>query len=153
MPEHEQKNEVKIHIDQQKYESPNPTTGSALYTLGNIAAGVDLFQEVNGNREDEPIENGPDVIQLKNGDKFHSGARKAITIYVNGEQKVVTAKRLSFEEIAKLAFPIPPVGDNILYTVSYEDGPPPNRQGSMKEGESVSVKNGMIFNVTATDKS
>jgi hypothetical protein len=60
---------------------------------------------------------------------------------------------VSFNEIVKLAFPTPPTGANILYTVSYEDGPRVNPQGSLKEGQSVVVKNGMIFNVTATDKS
>ena len=60
---------------------------------------------------------------------------------------------MTFDEIVKLAFPTPPPGANILYTVSYEDGPRENRQGSMKEGQTVKVKNWMIFNVTATDKS
>ena len=60
---------------------------------------------------------------------------------------------MTFDEIVKLAFPTPPPGTNILYTVSYEDGPRINPQGSLKEGQSVKVKNGMIFNVTATDKS
>jgi hypothetical protein len=150
MPEH---NTVQIDIDQHNCESPNPTTGAVLYTLGNVTAGIELFREVNGKTEDEPIENGPEVVQLKNGDHFRSGPHKAITIYVNGEQKQVSTKRLSFEELAKIAYPIPPAGDNLLYTVSYEDGPPPNPQGSMKEGETLKVKNGMIFNVTATDKS
>jgi hypothetical protein len=72
---------------------------------------------------------------------------------VNGQKKTVTTKRVSFEEIVKLAFPTPPQGTNILYTVSYEDGPRINPQGSLKEGQSVFVKNWMIFNVTATDKS
>ena len=57
------------------------------------------------------------------------------------------------DEIVKLAFPTPPSGANILYTVSYEDGPKANPQGSLKEGGTVEVKDGMIFNVTATDKS
>jgi len=153
MSEHEHKHEVRIHIDQHKYESPNPTTGAALYTLGNVAAGLELYREVSGDEEDKPIENGPETVHLKEDEHFHSGPPKTYTIYVNGEQKVVTTKTVSFAEIAKLAYPIPPVGDNILYTVSYEDGPRDNPQGSMKEGETVKVKNGMIFNVTATDKS
>jgi hypothetical protein len=37
--------------------------------------------------------------------------------------------------------------------VSYEDGPRKNPQGSLTEGQTVFVKNWMIFNVTATDKS
>ncbi|HLM99175.1 MAG TPA: multiubiquitin domain-containing protein [Bryobacteraceae bacterium] len=153
MSEQEHKHEVRIHIDQHPYESPNPTTGAALYALGNVPAGLELYREVSGDREDKPIENGPEVVHLKEDEHFHSGPPKTYTIYVNGEQKVVTTKTVSFAEIAKLAYPIPPTGDNILYTVSYEDGPPANPQGSMKEGETVKVKNGMIFNVTATDKS
>ncbi len=41
---------------------------------------------------------------------------------------------------------------NLLF-VEGEDGPRINPQGSLKEGQSVVVKNWMIFNVTATDKS
>ena len=147
------KTDVKIHIDQTLYESPTPTTGEALYTLGHVADGLDLFRVANGKQEDEPIENGSEAVQLKDGEHFQSGPRKAITIYVNGEQKQVTVKILSFEDLAKIAYPVPPPGDNILYTVSYEDGPPSNQQGSLKEGQKVRLKNGMIFNVTATDKS
>ena len=86
---------------------------------------------------------------------FHSGPAqpRKYTIIVNGQKKTVTTKKVSFDEIVKLAFPTPPEGANILYTVSYEDGPRINPQGSLKEGQSVLVKNWMIFNVTATDKS
>ncbi|MGC1257501.1 MAG: multiubiquitin domain-containing protein, partial [Candidatus Acidiferrales bacterium] len=78
--------------------------------------------------------------------------RKYIII-VNGQQKTVTTRNVSFDEIVKLAFPAPPPGASILYTVSYEDGPRINPQGSLKEGQSLKVKNWIIFNVTATDKS
>jgi len=61
-------NEVQIHIDQQQYESPNPTTGAALYSLGHIGAELQLYQVVNGHQEDELVENGPEVVQLKNGE-------------------------------------------------------------------------------------
>jgi len=149
----EGKHEVRIHIDQHKYESPNPTMGAALYTLGNVAVGLELYREVSGDREDKPIENGPEIVHLKEDEHFHTGPPKPYTIYVNGEQKEVMTKTVSFAEIVKLAYPTPPKGDNILYTVSYEDGPPANPKGSLKEGETVKVKNGMIFNVTATDKS
>ena len=39
MSEHEHKHEVKIFIDQQSHHSPNPTTGAALYALGQCKAG------------------------------------------------------------------------------------------------------------------
>lgn len=79
--------------------------------------------------------------------------RDRFEIIVNGQKKVVTTETVTFDQIVKLAFPTPPTGTNILYTVSYEDGPHANPQGSLQEGGTVHVKNGMIFNVTATDKS
>jgi hypothetical protein len=147
--------DVRIHIDQKHYESPNPTTGEALYKLAAVQPGFDLFREVKGDREDPVVENDDEPIHLREDEHLHSGPAKAreFTIIVNGQKKVVTKKIATFDEIVKLAFPTQPVGTNILYTVSYEDGPRINPHGSLKEGQEVKVKNWMIFNVTATDKS
>jgi len=149
------KHEVRIHIDEKPYESRNPTTGEALYKLGHVSPGHDLFCEVTGAREDPVVENDAEPIHLREDEHFHSSPAqlREYIIIVNGQKKVVTTRKVSFDEIVKLAFPTPPTGANILYTVSYEDGPRVNPQGSLKEGQSVFVKNGMIFNVTATDKS
>jgi hypothetical protein len=151
----EEKREVRIHIDEKMYKSPNPTTGEALYRLGHVQPGYDVFREVKGDKEDPVVENDAEPIHLREDEHFHSGPAQSrkFTIIVNGQKKVVTTKTVTFDEIVKLAFPAPPAGANILYTVSYEDGPRLNPQGSLKEGQTVKVKNGMIFNVTATDKS
>ena len=147
----EPKHEVRIHINRQPYESPNPTTGAALYALGQIGAHQELFKEMGGDREDELIPNDGTHVHLKQDQHFYS--QRDFVIIVNGQKKTVTTKTVTFDEIVKLAFPTPPTGANILYTVSYEDGPKVNPQGSLKEGGTVKVKDGMIFNVTATDKS
>jgi hypothetical protein len=78
---------------------------------------------------------------------------KDITIIVNGRQKVVADKELSFAEIVALAFDNPPTGPNIVFTVTYRRGHGNKPEGTLVEGEMVRVKEGMIFNVTATDKS
>ena len=78
---------------------------------------------------------------------------KEYTIIVNGRQKVITAKELSFAEIVALAFDNPPSGPNILFTVTYRRGEGNKPEGTLVEGETVKIKDGMIFNVTATDKS
>lgn len=155
MEHREHQHHVRIHIDEQPYESPNPTTGEALYKLGHIQPGFDLFREVKGDWEDPIVENDDEPMHLREDEHFHSGPAqpRKYVIIVNGQKKTVTTKKVSFDEIVKLAFPTPPQGANILYTVSYEDGPRINPQGSLKEGQSVFVKNWMIFNVTATDKS
>ena len=155
MDHQEQMHHARVHIDEKPYESPNPSTGEALYKLGHVQAGYDLFREVRGDKEDPIVENDDEPIHLREEEHFHSGPAqpRKYKIIVNGQRKVVTTRIVSFNEIVKLAFPIPPEGANILYTVSYEDGPRINPQGSLKEGQSVVVKNWMIFNVTATDKS
>jgi len=155
MENQEHKHHVRIHIDEKPYESPNPTTGEALYKLAHAQAGFELFREVRGDREDPGVPDDRDPIHLKEDEHFHTGPAqpKKFTIIVNGQKKVVTTKTVTFDEIVKLGFPTPPTGTNILYTISYEDGPPANPQGSLKEGGTVKVKNGMIFNVTATDRS
>ncbi|MBI4220652.1 MAG: multiubiquitin domain-containing protein [Chloroflexi bacterium] len=78
---------------------------------------------------------------------------KAITIIVNGRQKTVDDKELTFAEIVALAFDNPPSGPNIVFTVTYRRGQGNKPEGTMVDGETVKVKEGMIFNVTATDKS
>ena len=153
MSEHEHKHEVKIFIDQHTYHSPNPTTGAALYAMGKVEPGLELFREVTDDREDPEVPNGPETVHLKEDEHFHSERPKTYTIYVNGQEKTVTTKTVTYEQIVKLAFPNPITGQNIIYTVGYEDGPHKNPSGSLMPGGTVYVKDGMIFDVTPTDKS
>ena len=90
--EAEHKDQVRIHIDQQPYESPNPTTGEALYVLGNVKPGLELYREVAGNREDKPIPKSKEHIHLKEDEHFHSGEPHKFTIIVNARKKTVTLR-------------------------------------------------------------
>ncbi len=144
---------MRIHIDQKPYHSPNPTTGEALYALGKVAPGLELFREVSGDREDPEVPNDPQPVHLKEDEHLHSGKPKTYKIYVNGQEKVVTTKIISYDQIVALAFPNPPTGQDMLYTVGFEDGPHANPMGSLMPGGKVKVKDGMIFDVTPTDKS
>lgn len=74
-------------------------------------------------------------------------------IIVNAREKDVHAKNQSFDDIVKLAFETPPTGENVVFTITYRNGPPENKEGTLIEGQTVHVKDGMVFNVTATDKS
>lgn len=153
MEHHEPKHHVRIHIDQKSYESPSPTDGEALYKLGRIEPGNELFREIKGDREDPVVPNGPELIHLQEDEHFHSGKPTVYRIIVNAQQKTVMTKTVTYEEIVKLAFPNPITGPNIIYTVGYEDGPHENPSGSLMPGGKVKVKDGMIFDVTPTDKS
>ncbi|MFG1343183.1 multiubiquitin domain-containing protein [Xanthobacter autotrophicus] len=142
---------VRIHIDREDFESPDPTTGKALYALARIPNHRELFREVRGDHEDESVPRDDTVIDLKKDDHFYS--QKAVTIGVNGELYETTEARLSFEELVKIAYPVPPTGTCIEFTVTYRDGPPANPKGTLTAGHSVKIKNGMKFDVTATDRS
>lgn len=72
MSEAKKEHEVRIHIDRKPYESPNPTTGAALYLLGKVQVGYELFKEVRGDREDEPIANDGSTIHVKEDEHFYS---------------------------------------------------------------------------------
>jgi len=74
-------------------------------------------------------------------------------IIVNGRQKEVAKKELSFTEIIALAFDDLPTGQNIIFTVTYRRGKGNKPEGTLVEGEELKIKRGMILNVTATDKS
>ena len=72
----EKHKEVSIIIDKKEHKSPNPTTGSALYILGNIdSTKYDLWFEVHGQGDDKLISNDETIIDLKNGDHFYSAQK------------------------------------------------------------------------------
>ena len=142
---------VRIHIDRDVFESPDPTTGKALYELAKIPKQHELFRVMQGNHEDELVPRDDTVIDLKKADHFYS--QRAVTISVNGEPYETTELRLSFEDLVAIAFPIPPTGECIEFTITYRDGPPANPKGTLTAGHSVKIKNRMKFDVTATDRS
>jgi hypothetical protein len=76
-----------------------------------------------------------------------------VTIIVNTRPKVVEKDDYSFEEILALAFDPVPSGDQVEFTVAYRRGHGNEREGTLTAGETVKIKNGMIFDVSATDKS
>ncbi|MGS2724869.1 multiubiquitin domain-containing protein [Porticoccus sp. GXU_MW_L64] len=86
--------------------------------------------------------------------KHGDGANKTITVIVNGRNKEIPKNDdLTFDALVALAFDNPPKGELICFTITYRKGQGNKPEGTLPEGESVKPKEGMIFNVTATDKS
>jgi hypothetical protein len=77
---------------------------------------------------------------------------KEVTIIVNGRPKTVTKDEMTFDEIVTLADGLP-TGPMVEYTITFRRGHGNKPEGSLVAGDSVRVKDGMIFNVSATDKS
>lgn len=105
---------------------------------------------------DRPIKRGG-IVRLDGADVERIRSREAapatIKILVNARKREVEPGSISFEQLISLAFPTPPKGPNVAFTVSYRKGPASRPEGSLLPGQSVELVKGMVFHVTATDKS
>ena len=146
---------MRIHIDQHPYNSPNPTLGESLYRLGNIPAGLWLYREVTGDREDPLVPNGPEMVHLKHDQHFHSGlpSKEEVTIIVNGTRHEVPRGRITYAQVVTLDVPDYPEHPEINYSVKYTHGPKHKPEGTLSPGGSVEVREGMVFCVTPTGQS
>ena len=81
------------------------------------------------------------------------GTGRAMEIIVNGRPQEVEPGKLCFDQLVELAFNPVPTGEFICFTVTYRRGPRHKPEGTLLEGDCLPIKPGMVFNVTATDKS
>ena len=79
---------------------------------------------------------------------------RTVTIIVNGRKREYPkGEDISFDQVVKLAFDNPPVGDGVQFTIQYTRGEGHKPAGTLLEGQSVKVKEGMEFDVTTTNRS
>jgi hypothetical protein len=79
---------------------------------------------------------------------------KTVTIVVNGRPKTWPKNQeITFDQVVALAFPNPPTGDGVQFTVQFTRGEGNKSAGTLVEGQSVKVKDGMEFDVTPTNRS
>lgn len=76
---------------------------------------------------------------------------KSIDIIVNGRPKTVNEKKLSFVDIITLAFENFNSSEDIAYTVAYTNNK--KRDGVLVYNQNLRIHEGVIFNVTKTNKS
>lgn len=74
---------------------------------------------------------------------------KSFTIVVNGTPEVWTDHRITYAQVVQLAFPGGPA--DLLYTVTYASKH--GKDGTLAPEGEVEVKDGMVFNVTKTNRS
>ena len=80
--------------------------------------------------------------------------KDTIEIIVNGRPKEVAKGELTFSEVVDLAFENPPHGGDTIFSVTYRKGGNEHRpEGILVEGDSLKVKRGTTFNVSATNRS
>lgn len=79
------------------------------------------------------------------------GQNKSTMIIVNGRQREVSGQKISYTQVVQLAFPDDQSSDIIEYTVAYAN--PHGKDGTLVNGQDVHITEGMIFNVTKTNRS
>ncbi|MCK9622900.1 MAG: multiubiquitin domain-containing protein [Methylobacter sp.] len=72
-------------------------------------------------------------------------------ITVNARQREVAGESITYEQVVALAFPDDPSANQFLYSVHYVGLHMPD--GTLATGQSVTLKNGMKFDVTKTNRS
>ena len=147
---------IRIHVDQKPYHSPSPTKAVDLYELVHVLDGQVLYKEVDGNREDTPLRIDQPEVHLVEDQHFHTGHPPAhyYVITVNTDPVVVHHEDVSFEQLVKIAFPVPPTGTDPEFTVSYEHAASHPDHGDLAEHRSVKVKKfGTLFDVGHTNRS
>jgi hypothetical protein len=128
-------------------------TGEQVRNLGNIQKEEEIFLSIRKPWEDEHILDETRIDLARPGIEHFYSKRRAVVIIVNGREKAWHGEKISYSEVVKLAFPEHVEDEKTVYTVTYKHGPHQNPQGSMVKGDSVFVKQKMVFNVTPTTRS
>jgi hypothetical protein len=129
--------------------------GIQIRELGNISNEDDIFLDLKEGWQDDQIMDDEIVDLARPGkEKFISKPKmKEFTIIVNARSHIWKEEKISFEQLVALAFGTYEDNPNKGYTVTYSRGCEPKPEGTMVKNSSVCIKNKIIFDVTATDKS
>lgn len=129
--------------------------GIQLKELAKISPEAVIFLDIEEGWEDDLIENDEVVDLARPGVEHFITQAKPIKIQliVNATPHEWSQKAISFEQVVTLAFGGFDPNPNRGYTVTFSRGPASKPEGTMVKGSVVSVKNKMVFDVTATDKS
>lgn len=137
-------------VDERGWEWGAPTILAAdIYRHGGIEEDLELILDSAGDAvipADSEVRLDGDSVE-----RIRSREPKTVTIKVNGRPRTVEKRRHSYREIAAIAYPNPDF-EKFNYTITYLHGVH-GAEGDLVEGETIEVKNGMVFNVRRSDKS
>lgn len=146
---------IKVDEDTVTFDHQKVTGKEILAAVGKANyVDFDLYQNLTGGgRHLVAVEDQVDL--LTDGiENFQSNPKvKQYTIIVNSREKIVTDHKLTYLQVVQLYLNGAPLDTNAIYTITYRKGNNDNHEGSMVEGDVVIIKDGMVFNVTATTKS
>jgi len=81
----------------------------------------------------------------------HDGKPSTFHIFVNGRPREVTGEHITYAQVVALAFPHDSSHDLVLYSVHYSG--PHTPDGTLAEGQTVKLHDGVKFDVSKTNRS
>ena len=75
----------------------------------------------------------------------------AVHIIVNGRPRDVAGPTINYKQLVEIAYPDDPNADQYLYDIHHTG--PGDRHGTVAQGQSVELVNGMKFDVVRTNRS
>jgi hypothetical protein len=128
-------------------------TGKQIRELGHIGEQDKIFLDIEKPFKDEAIGDETIVDLARPGEEHFISKPIHYIITVNSREHEWKEKMISYDQVVLLAFPNYTHKPNQVYTVTYKRGIAQKPEGSMVKGDSICVKNKMIFNVTETSQS
>lgn len=147
--------------DESKFDRLQANNGEYYFNLiagnGQIIGNSETYKAKQGrdNGIESVMSNAPnaEVVDLTLTEDDEKHREKEYEIIVNGRPKIVSLKELSFIDIVKLAFGEVISNGCKIYTMTFKKGHDARPEGNLVEGDVIKIKKGVIFNVSATDKS
>lgn len=140
-------------VDELGYEwGAAKITDPELRDISGTPEGKELVLE-RQDEEDVPLPHDGVVDLAERGTEHIRTKARHYVIIVNGREETVAGSHISYAQLVALAFNPVPSGPDVIFTITYRKGPPENPKGTLPEGESVSIKNRMIFDVIQTNRS
>lgn len=148
----------RLQVDGNLYVSrAAQVTPEDIRRIGGVNPSAPLFQQIQGRvialqagQRIDLTQPGTEEFTI-HGDHGGNGGQP-FTVIVNGRPEQVHGMHLTYDQVVHLAYPTVPAGENVMFTLTYRDGPG-SPLHTLAAGASVHVKEGMIFNVVYTDKS
>lgn len=140
-------------VDEVGYEWGAATIDEpTLRDISGTASNKVLILDNKGGVDETLDENGVLDLAARGVERLRT-ERRVFHIIVNARPAEVANDEVTYADVVALAFNPVPIGPDVIFTITYRKGPKQNPKGTLAEGHSVYVKNGMIFVVTQTNRS
>lgn len=137
-------------VDERGWEWGAATIAAAdVYRYGGIDPDHELVLDSDADAVIAP--DGEIDLTANGAERVRSRVPRTVKIKVNGRSREVEKRRHTYREIAAIAYPNPDFAQ-FNYTITYLHGVG-GAEGDLVEGETIMVRNGMVFNVRRSDKS